>query len=177
MEKTDGRKLDDSTRTFLKTRAKEMRKDGKSYREISEVLGFHLNTVAHWLHPAKKTKNSDFKKRGRKTGEQRRLTKEQEAMIMRLIRDKMPEQMKLPFALWTRKAISDLICRLFGIKLPIRTMGEYLKRWGYTPQRPLKRAYEQSPKKFRSGLIPVTRRFVNVPRKKMQKYTGETKRV
>jgi len=152
MEKTDGRKLNDSTRVFLKTRAKEMRKDGKSYREISEILGLHLNTVAHWLHPVKKTQTSDFKKRGRKTGEQRTLTNEQETTIQRLIRDKMPDQMKLPFALWTRKAISDLISRLFGIKLPIRTMGEYLKRWGYTPQRPLKRAYEQNPEKIKEWL-------------------------
>lgn len=30
--------------------------------------------------------------------------------------------------------------------MPIRTVGEYLKRWGFTPQKPLKRAYEQNPK-------------------------------
>jgi transposase len=129
-----------------------LRKVGKSYREIGEILGFHINTIARWLNPAQKRKNSGFKKRGRKAGEQRRLTKEQETTVQRLIRDKMPEQLKLPFALWTRKAISDLISRLFGIKLPIRTMGEYLKRWGYTPQRPLKRAYEQNPKKIQEWL-------------------------
>lgn len=29
--------------------------------------------------------------------------------------------------------------------MPIRTVGEYLSRWGYTPQKPLKQAYEQDP--------------------------------
>ena len=30
--------------------------------------------------------------------------------------------------------------------MPIRTVGEYLKRWGFTPQKPLRRAYKQNPK-------------------------------
>lgn len=58
----------------------------------------------------------------------------------------MPDQLKLPFALWTRHAVQRLIEAEYGVVLPLRTMGEYLKRWGYTPQRPAKRAYEQCPK-------------------------------
>ena len=58
--------------------------------------------------------------------------------------DKTPDQLKLPFALWTRDAVKLLIRQWFGIEMPIRTVGEYLKRWGFTPQKPVKRAYEQS---------------------------------
>lgn len=47
--------------------------------------------------------------------------------------------------LWTR-AMSALIEMEHGVKMPIRTVVEYLRRWGYTPQKPLKRAYEQDPK-------------------------------
>ena len=148
MNKTDGRTLSDSTRIFLKQRAKELRKTGKSFREIGEILSLHLNTIARWLNPKRGSISTGFKKRGRRIGEQRTLTIEQEKQIMKLIRDKTPDQLKLSFALWTRKAVRDLICRLFGIRVPIRTMGEYLKRWGYTPQRPLKRAYEQRPKEI-----------------------------
>jgi len=36
--------------------------------------------------------------------------------------------------------------------MPIRTVGEYLKRWGFTPQKPLKRAYEQRPAAVRQWL-------------------------
>ena len=28
--------------------------------------------------------------------------------------------------------------------MPIRTVGEYLKRWGFTPQKTVKRAYQRS---------------------------------
>jgi transposase len=54
--------------------------------------------------------------------------------------------MKLPFALWTRVAVQQLVKQLYSIQMPIRTVGEYLKRWGFTPQKPLTRAYEKNPK-------------------------------
>ena len=40
-----------------------------------------------------------------------------------------------------------------GIRLPIRTVGEYLKRWGYTPQKPIKVAYEQKPEAVKEWLV------------------------
>lgn len=61
-----------------------------------------------------------------------------------MIVDKTPDHLKFPFALWTRGAVRQLIERHCGIDMPIRTVGEYLKRWGFTPQKPIKRAKEQS---------------------------------
>nr|WP_246167867.1 IS630 family transposase [Thermosulfurimonas marina] len=76
----------------------------------------------------------------------------QAALICNLIRDRCPDQMKLPFALWTREAVGQLIERKFGIKLSVWTVGRYLRRWGFTPQKPLKRAYEQNPKEVKAWL-------------------------
>ena len=90
--------------------------------------------------------------RGRRLGAQRRLSEEQERHIRRLICDKRPEQLKMTFALWNRGAVSQLIVQEFGIELPVRTVGEYLKRWGFTPQKPIKRAYEQSPEAVKKWL-------------------------
>ena len=59
--------------------------------------------------------------------------------------DETPQQQGLPFALWNRRAVMELLEKRFGVAMPIRTGGEYLSRWGYTPQRPLKRALEQRP--------------------------------
>jgi len=69
-----------------------------------------------------------------------------------LIINKTPDQLKLTFALWTRQAVGEIIRLKFGIKMPIRTVGEYLKRWHFTPQKPLKRAYEQQPKAVKKWL-------------------------
>ena len=52
----------------------------------------------------------------------------------------------MSYALLTRKAVMELINQETGIDMPVRTVGEYLKRWGLTPQKPVKRAYEQNPK-------------------------------
>ena len=60
--------------------------------------------------------------------------------------------MKLPFALWTRPAIKALIKARFGIEMQDRLIGKYLKRWGFTPQRPVKRALEQRPEQIAQWL-------------------------
>ncbi len=44
----------------------------------------------------------------------------------------------------SRPAVLALIERECGITLSIRAVGNYLSRWGFTPQKPIKRAYEQS---------------------------------
>jgi transposase len=58
----------------------------------------------------------------------------------------------MPFALWTRQAVQQLIKYQYKIAMPIRTVGEYLKRWGFTAQKPAKRAYEQNPKAVKKWL-------------------------
>lgn len=64
---------------------------------------------------------------------------------MRLISDRCPDQLKLPFALWTREAVVQLIAERFDVDVSVWTAGRYLKKWGFTPQKPLRRAYERNP--------------------------------
>lgn len=90
--------------------------------------------------------------RGRQSGVGRSLSAEQEAAIRRTICDKRPEQLKMDFALWTRAAVMQLIERQCGITLSVRAVGNYLARWGFTPQKPIKRAYEQRPEAVQQWL-------------------------
>ena len=83
--------------------------------------------------------------RGRARGDGRLLSQVQEDTIQRMIIDKRPEQLKMDFHLWSRAAVGQLINQEFGVKLQVRSIGKYLTRWGFTPQKPIKRAYEQSP--------------------------------
>jgi len=73
--------------------------------------------------------------RGRKYLSGRTLSLAQEWQLRSIIVGESPKQMSLPFALWNRRAVMELIKKLFDIEMPIRTVGEYLLRWGYTPQR------------------------------------------
>jgi len=90
--------------------------------------------------------------RGRRAGDKRVLTPAQEALIRRTICDRRPEQLKMDFALWSRAAVMQLIERECGISLQVRSVGKYLARWGFTPQKPIKRAYEPSPQAVRTWL-------------------------
>jgi len=89
---------------------------------------------------------------GRKPGTGRSLNEAHEARIKKLICDKRPEQMKMDFALWNRPAVMLLIEQEFGLKLSVRAVGNYLNRWGFTPQKPIKRAYEQRPEAVQAWL-------------------------
>ena len=90
--------------------------------------------------------------RGQNLAAQKRLSDAQEALLMKLICDKNPLQMKLPFALWNRKAIKQVIWNLWSIRLTLRTISDYMKRRGFTPQKPAKMPYERNPKAVQKWL-------------------------
>ena len=52
--------------------------------------------------------------------------------------------MKFDFAMWTRRAVRALIKRMFKVDLSISSVGVYLRSWGFTSQRPMRRAIEQN---------------------------------
>ena len=143
-EKIDARSLPREVLEEKRRQAHQLRKRGMTRAEIGEIVGVHADTVGRWLKlPSRQLK---VNRGGRKKGEGRRLTQAQEDRLRKLITDKAPDQLKLDYALWTRKAVMELIEQETGMRMPIRTVGEYLKRWGFTPQKPVKRAYEQNPK-------------------------------
>ena len=154
MEKVDARTLTKETQEQLRKQAIRLRKQGKSYKEIAEIIGVNDNTVWKWWkkYQAGGAKALKAGQRGRPLGVNRSLDKAQEEEIRKLICDKTPDQLKLTFALWTRQAVQELIRMCFGIQIAIRTIGTYLKRWGFTPQKPLKRAYEQRPAEVQKWL-------------------------
>jgi transposase len=117
-----------------------------SKAEISRQLEVSYSAVCTtiWRYEREGSTTLPPKQRGRRAGTGLRLSEKQSAQIRRLICEKRPEQMKMDFALWSRAAVMELIERECGIVLSVRTVGDYLARWGFTPQKPIKRAYEQS---------------------------------
>jgi len=154
MEKTDTRRLKPEVLQQLRHQAIRLRKKGMKDKAISEVIDVHHTTICGWwkAYEREGTKGIRLKTRGRKHGAKRTLSPEQEKELQKIIEDKEPDQLKLPFALWTRRAVIQIIKKLYRIDMPLRTVGEYLKRWGFTPQKPLKRAYEQNPEAVKKWL-------------------------
>jgi transposase len=90
------------------------------------------------------------RKRGVRGG--KKVTGEQAESIRRLVRKKLPDQLGLSFGLWTREAVSQLIQQKYGISVSRWQVGRYLKSWGYTPQKPIRKAFEQKPDKVKKWL-------------------------
>ncbi len=140
-DKIDARKLSAEVLEEKRRQAHLLRKRGLTRAEIGEIVGVHADTVGRWL---KLNKNEMAVNRGgRKLGEARLLSADNEKMIKSLIIDRTPDQLKMQYALWTRQAVQELIKEQCQVDVAIRSVGEYLKRWGMTPQKPQKRAYEQ----------------------------------
>jgi transposase len=149
MEKTDARTLNSQTQYEFRKQVIRCRKRGMTNTATAQTIGISEQQASTiWqLYLRDGIKALKLKTRGRRYGEKRTLTAEQEAAIQKLLVDKTPDQLKLPFALWTRNAVRLAIRERFRIDIPLRTISDYLKRWGFTPQKPVKRAYEQDPKK------------------------------
>lgn len=83
-------------------------------------------------------------KRGRRTGEKTALAPWQQAEIAEAIGERNPDQLSLPGFLWTRALVCELIDRRFSIRVAEKTAGRYLRAWGFSPQKPARRAFEQN---------------------------------
>lgn len=147
MKKPDARYLSIDTQNYLRHQAIRLREEGKRVNTISEYLGVNRSTVTKWWRQYKQFGTAALyqQERGRQVGEGRTLSPARESEVEAALREGYPEDYEIDSALWTRRAVQALIEQLCDVKVPIRTVGEYLSRWGYSPQRPLKRAYEQDP--------------------------------
>jgi transposase len=154
MEKEDFRTVDDAIRSSYRKKAITLIKKGTKKGVVAQMFGVDKNTVTNWWKNYQNFGVSSFqsKKKGVKSEDKKLLSAAQEKSVQMMIIDKMPDQLKLDYGLWTRKAVKELVFREFEVDLAINTMGDYLRRWGFTPQKPKKKAYEQCSKKVEKWL-------------------------
>ena len=146
--KRDGRKLDHKTLEEIRRMAVERVWEGEDPSEVIASYGFCRTTIYKWLRAVEgKRKGSELDAlRSRKgTGRPPKLTKSQEQQVFRWINGKDPRQHGFDFGLWTRRVVSDLVGKRFGIQLSLASVGKVLAKVGLTPQKPLARAYERDP--------------------------------
>ena len=160
MDKIDSRTLSVDALNERRRRAVKLRLEGVSLKDTAAQCEMSRTTVIAALkaYEVGGWKAVDIARPGRPSGTGRTLSAEQEREVQRLIRDRTPDQLKMVYALWSRQAVAELIRNRYGIDLAVRTMGLYLERWGFTPQKPMKKAYEQSPaavKKWHEEQYPV----------------------
>ena len=152
MKIQDARSLPAVAQEYLRRKAVKAVWDGRKQIEVAKMFCVSRQAVGKWVKTCREdgTKALKAKQKGRPTGGS--LLPWQAAQIAKAIVDRNPDQLKLPFYLWTREAVAQLIERRFGIQLSIWTIGRYLARWGFTPQKPMRRAFEQKPEEVKRWL-------------------------
>ena len=180
MAKTDARKLSPEQQEANRMTAVRMvYEQGYTQREAARAVGVCRQEVVGWCRKYEKGGYDALRaqKRGRRPGEQAALQGWQCGVIVTLIRDRMPDQLKLPFVLWTRAAVRDLIAERFGLMLALTTMGNYLRSWGFTPQKPIRKAFEQNGEAVREWMKVEYPRIAKAAKKEGAKiyWCDETK--
>jgi transposase len=121
--------------------------EGRSQGEVAGLLDVTRQSVNEWVAAYRRGGDAGLAagKRGRRVGEKTVLSALQQAQISKAIRDKNPDQLRLPGFLWTRALVAELIELRFGVQVTEKTAGRYLRAWGFSPQKPARRAFEQNP--------------------------------
>ena len=126
--------------------------DGRTQVEVAELFGVTRRAVGKWVQKYRQGGEKALRARRRGRPKGGALLAWQAAQIAKAVVDRHPDQLKLPFYLWTREAVGQLIEKRFGIRLSVWTVGRYLARWNFTPQKPIRKAFEKNPEAVRQWL-------------------------
>jgi transposase len=147
IELPDARQLSDEALQVLRLRALRGIELGYSEVELADLLGVCHETISRWwsAYSAAGTSALPGGRSGRPLGVGRLLSDTQAQRIQQCIDNYSPQTLGVPHALWTRRAVRELIQQEFSVDLAERTVGQYLRRWGYTPKKPSRHARQQDP--------------------------------
>ncbi len=120
---------------------------GRSQVEVATVFDVSLLSVPRRVSTFRTKGNRGLQagKRGRRPDEQKALGPRQQDRIRRAVIGKFPDQVALSGLVWTRGQVADLVKLWFGTSLSRVTIGRYLRSWGLSPRKPVRKAHEQNP--------------------------------
>ena len=150
----DARELSDEVLEALRLRALHGCELGFTEAEVADLLGVCRETVSRWwsAYADGGVDALPHDRTGRPLGSGRIPAAEQAARIQQLLRTKSPEDLGIAAPLWNRRAVRDLIRQECDVALAVRTVGLYLRRWGFTAKRPRRQSRDQDPEEVRQWL-------------------------
>ncbi len=168
MSKTDARKIDRKGLAELRIRGVLAIERGESPEKLASALGVHRGTVYRWLEKyASGGKEALALKKA--PGKSPKVNGKQLQIIYNTVVDKTPDQLKMPFALWTRDLVRQFLLDRFDIQLSRVSIGRLLAKLGLIFQKPLHRAFQQDESLVKSW---VSKEFPKI--RAMAKLDGAT---
>jgi transposase len=155
IELPDARQLSDEALQVLRMRALHGIELGYSEVELADLLGLCHETISRWwsAYSTAGTSALPGERTGRPVGVGRMLSDKQAQRIQHYLDNCLPQFLGFAHALWTRRAVRELIQKEFGIVLAERTVGQYLRRWGYTCKKPSRHGRHQDPDEVEQWLL------------------------
>lgn len=150
----DARELSDEVLEALRLRAVRGCELGFTEADVADLLGVCRETISRWwsAYTQGGCDALPHGRTGRPQGTGRTLSDQQAEQAQRRLNAHSPEALGTPAPLWTRRAVQQLIHQELGIAMPVRAVGAYLQRWGYTAKRPRRHAKKQDPEEIRQWL-------------------------
>src|SRR5271157_447788 len=173
----DARQLSDEVLQSLRLRALRGCELGYSETEVAELLGLSRETVSRWwtTYVDRGLEALPGERSGRPVGSGRTLNDGQVARLRTILNEKSPEEVGIASPLWTRRTVAELIRKKYGIDIPVRTVGEYLKRWGSRPRCRDVMPRIRTPRRSAIGWRKPIRRSKSGPPVRMRRSIGATR--
>ncbi len=143
--KNDYRKLDQKSQEKIRLQAIRLVRKGKPQIAVAEFLGIKKQVVSKWWRTYQELGIAGLRMKSRANiTDKSKVKLEQAKAIKKIILEKTPDQLNFGFMLWTREAVRQVLKRNYKIDIGLSAVGRLLKNMGLTPQKPMKKAYEQS---------------------------------
>jgi transposase len=143
--KNDYRKLDQKSQEKIRLQAIKLVRQGKPQIAVAEFLGIKKQVVSKWWRIYQDLGIAGLRMKSRANITDKSKVKEDQAKaVKKIILEKTPDQLNFGFMLWTREAVRQVLKRNYRIDIGLSAVGRLLKNMGLTPQKPMKKAYEQS---------------------------------
>jgi transposase len=160
MQARDFRSIGRAAQEELRRRALFLiEQQGLSQGEAAQLVGVHRQTVNTWVKRYR-AQGEEGVLDGRRVSPRRGkgiLSAEEAGQIRQWIVERTPDQLGLPFGLWTSRAVRELIGQRLGKRLGLTAVQLYLQRWGMSPQKPLVRAKQRQPAALAGDQLPGAR--------------------
>ncbi|WP_406472435.1 IS630 family transposase [Streptomyces sp. NBC_01615] len=125
----------------------------RTYRQAAEMFGVSERSMGSWWRAYRSGGREALAvRRIRRPGPQELISDEERGTPFQAMADYSPEELLIGGPLWTRAAVRELIRVVTGVVMTERGVGKWLRRHGFTPQRPARRAYQQQEKTVRAWL-------------------------